>query len=106
MPENIRVNADTKHLIAVAAIWKSPELLKLLLLVGSVLFIVLPFCSYFMANAEKANAKMREFEALVQKCELTTLNKYGYDLSVTQSSAVNLNCQRWANARVRIYSNL
>jgi cell division FtsZ-interacting protein ZapD len=30
MPDTIRVNADTKHLIAIAAIWKSPDLLRLL----------------------------------------------------------------------------
>jgi hypothetical protein len=106
MPDNIRVNADTKHLIAAAAIWKSPDLLRLLFMVGFVLLIVLPFCSYFMANSEKQNVKMREFQSLVQNCKKVTFDKYGYGLSPVQSGAVNQHCKRWANARVRIYENV
>jgi hypothetical protein len=106
MSDNIRVNADSKHLIAVAAVWKSPELLRLLLFTAFALLVVAPFCSFFMANAEKDNIKMREFQALVQKCQAATFDKYGYDLSVTQASAVGLNCKRWANAQVRVYANL
>lgn len=106
MPNNVRVNADTKHLIAAAVIWKSPDLLRLLLLTGFVSLVVLPFCSYFMANSEKQNVKMREFQSLVQNCELVTFDKYGYGLSPVQSGAVNQQCKRWANARVRIYENI
>jgi hypothetical protein len=106
MSDNIRVSADSKHLIAVAAVWKSPELLRLLLLTAFALLVAAPFGSFFMANAEKSNTKMREFQALVQKCEAATFDKYGYDLPVTQASAVGLNCKRWANAQVRVYANL
>jgi hypothetical protein len=106
MTDNIRVNANSKDLIAVAAVWKSPELLRLLLLTAFALLVAAPFVSFFMTNAEKSNVKMREFQALVQKCQASTFNKYGYDLPVTQASAVNLNCKRWANAQVRVYANL
>jgi hypothetical protein len=106
MTDNIRVNANSKDLIAVAAVWKSPELLRLLLLTAFALLVAAPFVSFFMTNAEKSNVKMREFQALVQKCQASTFNKYGYDLPVTQASAVNLNCKRWANTQVRVYANL
>jgi hypothetical protein len=97
MSPRISVKADTIHLLGVAAIWKSPQLLFLVLMtVFSVWFI-----NFVLDNQTKFTAKQTQFIELVTQCKKEAYEKYGYD-----AQGVPRGCRAWANARVGLYENI
>lgn len=106
MTNNIKVNADTKHLIAVAAIWKSPELVKLWAIGAFFLFFVMPFLGMVHKNIQEDGAQMQQFQEKVKECQSSMYQRIGYSVPVTQASEINLVCRRWANTQIPLYENI
>jgi len=102
MTSNLDLKVNGKHIIGAAAVWKSPELLKIV--IGNVwkIVLLLMLFSFFNSWAEKEKkynetyaAKKQGFERLVQKCKVSQMEKHGrYD---------TVACKKWANAYYPVY---
>jgi hypothetical protein len=102
MSSNLNLDLNGKHVVGAAAVWKSPELLNIV--IGNVWKIVLFMTLMGGINAwvqdqknslETSAVKRQGFERLVQKCKVGQLQKYGrYD---------SLSCKKWANAYYPVY---
>ena len=105
MPANLDLNLDVKgkHIVGTAAVWRSPDLLHVILSNGfkfTLLMVVLHGCnsvvSSFSENVEKQNKTKAGYERMLKKCQLVQLEKYGnYD---------HTGCHKWANAKYRAYA--
>lgn len=99
MRPTVRVNADTKHLVAIAAIWRSPSLILLGVALLTALVYVPPVLTTVRRNAQEVAAIENQRERRFRACLRNAYQKVGYSLPQTEQYArVYTPCRRWANS--------
>jgi len=101
MDSKIDIRLNSRDLIGVAAVWKSPELLKIILIPVIAIWLGSSLIAYVQGNVSRMNAKSEAYSTYVRKCTSMYFQKYG-----EPDTQAILFCKRWANTKVRMYDNI
>jgi hypothetical protein len=99
------IDIKSRHAIPAVALWKFPNLLWTLFLIGigtsTFWFIasrVLMLENHVLTNAPSQIDRMVAFNELVRECQEVQFQRYG--------KSNPLGCKTWANTKIRVYDNL
>lgn len=101
MDPKIDIRLNSRDLIGVAAVWKAPEVITLVVITSIVVGLGSSFLSFVQGNMRKEHALSASYNGYVQGCMSMYFKMYGEP----DKDALRF-CEKWANTKVRRYENI